>query len=145
MILFLLTLLASSYSLKGNSIGEPLDTFSDKYVNSFCMKETDTMIICEDDEDVFMQNKAYSRAEFVDRKLVRLDYSFTGDEKAARRISAALTKQYGVPTAETDLQESLSQTWADDQTELSLYYSSATENNLGHPKIRVYISAVKQN
>lgn len=144
MILFLL-LLASSYALKGNTIGEPLDTFSDKYVNSFCMKETSTMIICEDDEDIFMQNKAYSRAEFVDLKLTRLDYSLTGDEKAVRRISAALVKQYGMPSSETDLQESLSQTWADDHVELSLYYSSAAENSLGHPKIRVYISAVKQN
>lgn len=143
--LFFLALFISSYALKGNAIEEPLDAYQDKYVNSFCSKETRTTIICEDDRDTLMGNRADSRAEFEDEKLIRLDYSLTGGEKVARTIAAELVKQYGNPASETDLQDSLSWVWNDDRTELSLSYTSAAENSLGHPYIRVYIAAVRQN
>lgn len=141
MILALLLALA----LKGDMISESLVTFQDKHIESFCAKETDSMIICENDEDSFAQNRAYSRAEFQDKKLVRLDYVIDAGEKVAKKIAVSLEKQYGNPASETDLPDSFSRIWSDEHTELSLAYSSAVDNGLGHPKIRVYISVVKQN
>lgn len=137
--------LLASYALKGNAVGEPLDAYQDKYVNSFCSRETRTTVICEDDRDTLMGNRAESRAEFEDQKLIRLDYVLVAGEKVARKIAAELGKQYGNPASETDLQDSLSRVWNDDRTELSLSYTSAAENSLGHPYIRVYIAAVRQN
>jgi hypothetical protein len=141
----ILTLALLLYALKGNVISQSLESFQDKYINSFCSKETNEIIICENDEDVFLTNRAYSRAEFKDQKLTRLDYVMNTGEKAARKISVMLIKQYGQPTSQTDLLDSFSQTWQNDMTELQLSYSSKEANNLGHPLIRIYISEVKTN
>ena len=143
--LFFVALFVSSYALKGNAVGESLDAYQNKYINSFCSKETRTTIVCEDDDDTLMGNKARSRAEFEDQKLIRLDYTIAAGEKVAKKIAAELGKQYGAPASETDLLDSMSQVWNDEHTELSLSYTSAIENNLGHPLIRIYIATVRQN
>jgi hypothetical protein len=142
----ILLLLLASLSLKGNVINEPVIVYQDKYINAFCSKETDRLIICENDRDSLFGNLSYSRAEFKDGKLYRLDYVIPANQTVAKSISRQLKKLYGNPYHDGDLMpESLNETWSDNLTDITLSYSSGRENGLGHSIIRVSLTSVPQN
>jgi len=143
LILFL-ALVAHPYSLSGARIGDNLDQFSDSHLNAFCGRETPTMVVCEQDDATYVGRRAYLRAEFTDRQMTYLSLTLSADAAVAKKISASLEKEYGKYTDMGDgLPDSYYAYWSpSDSTEnLRVSYTSAAQNGLGHPVLRVSLAA----
>lgn len=130
----MILILAILSILRNNRLGMPVEEYSDRNLNAFCSRETPQVIICENDEDTFGGYRAYSRAEFFDGKMVYLSYTMNKDAKVVKILAEKITKEFGPPIATADLLPgSFENSWED----LDLMYRSASENQLGHPVIRV--------
>ena len=143
----LLLALLHPHSILGVHLGDQLDSFSDKHINAFCGRDA-TTVVCEQDDAIYAGRRAYMRAEFLENQLIYLSYTLDAGAATAQKISASLVKQYGMPPGDTEmLPDRLDQTWGTERSEngqgveeLELTYTSAAENGLGHPIIRISLA-----
>lgn len=143
LILFLL--LTRPFSLGGAHINDDYIAFQNRYLYADCRKETETTAVCEQEDAVIFGRKAWMRAEFKDSRLTYISFTSSDDKTVAKKISDTLTKQYG-SSANTDNHnwDNYDEYWLANNLEIELSYTSAIENGLGHPILRISLQGVQQ-
>lgn len=140
---FLLLLILS---LNGVKLGETHAAYNDAHINAFCSKESTTQILCEDSNDTIYGYKyVYSRAQFDNDQLTRIDYTFTGKIEAAKDIEERLVTQFGPEFANTDLlPDSYYVYFQRPQQQLELTFT-AKHASINHPVIRLTLEVLKSD
>lgn len=140
------------FIIKGDQLGESIAAFSTRHLDADCYIETGTTQICEQNKVLIYNRYAWVRSVFTQEHLTYLSFSINGNQKEAERILLLMTKDFGVPddsNVVTGITDNLTVWYNKDDNlykdnKLSLTFSSADTNNLGHGVIRIWLEKVNR-
>ena len=133
-------------SLNGVKLGITHTAYNDAHINAFCSNESTTQILCEDTNDtIYGYRHVYSRAQFDNDQLTRIDYTFGNGINAAKDIEKKLVEQFGPEFANTDLlPDSYFVYFQRSQQQLELTFT-AKHASINHPVIRLTLEVLKSD
>ena len=135
----ILLLALRTFTIGGAKLGETVETFQDRYIDADCQEESLITTVCEEPGLMVYGHGAWLRGEFKGGKLHYVSYTLDAPLATAKRIEAAVRKEYGKPDQNYDygMPESWTVNWQTDDELMQLTYTSAKQNGLGHPVVRL--------